>query len=116
MKDAGLLYGPFAEQLPNWQYVDTAGKTVQTDFTVPVEGYEFPWAMAQVVFVYDSETMEPLGSMQAILDWSTAHPGRFTYPQPPDFLGTTFLKQVLVDTLDDPVSCNSPRRTTPMPK
>ncbi|MBU2360649.1 MAG: ABC transporter substrate-binding protein, partial [Alphaproteobacteria bacterium] len=108
MKDAGLLYGPFAEQLPNWQYVDTAGKTVQTDFTVPVEGYESPWAMAQVVFVYDSETMEPLGSMQAILDWSTAHPGRFTYPQPPDFLGTTFLKQVLVDTLDDPSVLQQP--------
>lgn len=101
MKDAGLLYGPFAEQLPNWQYVDVDGKTVQTDFTVPVEGFESPWAMAQVVFDYNSDAVEPMGSMQAILDWSTAHPGRFTYPQPPDFLGTTFLKQVLVDTLDD---------------
>ncbi|KQI69866.1 hypothetical protein AN189_00135 [Loktanella sp. 3ANDIMAR09] len=108
MKEADLLFGPFAEQLPNWQYVDVDGKTVQTDFTVPVEGYESPWAMAQVVFVYDSADMEPLGSMQAILDWSTANPGRFTYPQPPDFLGTTFLKQVLVDTLDDPSVLQSP--------
>ena len=102
MKDAGLLFGPFAEQLPNWQYVDVDGKTVQTDFTIPTMGYESPWSMAQVVFIYDSARMEPLGSMQAILDWSTANPGRFTYPQPPDFLGTTFLKQVLIDTLDDP--------------
>lgn len=101
MKDAGLLFGPFAEQLPNWQYVDVDGKTVQTDFTVPVEGFESPWAMAQVVFDYNSEVLEPMSSMQAILDWSTANPGRFTYPQPPDFLGTTFLKQVLVDTLVD---------------
>ncbi|SEP55719.1 putative thiamine transport system substrate-binding protein [Loktanella sp. DSM 29012] len=108
MKEADLLFGPFAEQLPNWQYVDVDGKTVQTDFTVPVEGYESPWAMAQVVFVYDSADMEPLGSMQSILDWSTANPGRFTYPQPPDFLGTTFLKQVLVDTLDDPSVLQSP--------
>ncbi|MCB5199428.1 ABC transporter substrate-binding protein [Loktanella sp. TSTF-M6] len=108
MKEADLLFGPFAEQLPNWQYVDVDGKTVQTDFTVPVEGYESPWAMAQVVFVYDSADMEPLGSMQSILDWSTANPGRFTYPQPPDFLGTTFLKQVLVDTLDDPNVLQSP--------
>ena len=35
MKRQDLLFGPFAEQLPNWQYVDVDGKTVQTDFTVP---------------------------------------------------------------------------------
>lgn len=102
MKEADLLFGPFAEQLPNWSIVDSEGKTVQTDFTVPVEGYESPWAMAQVVFMYDTADMEPQPSMDAILEWSTANPGRFTYPQPPDFLGTTFLKQALVDLLDDP--------------
>lgn len=102
MKDAGLLFGPFAESLPNWAYVDTDGKTVQTDFTVPTEGYESPWAMAQVVFMYDTaDIAAPLPSMQAIADWAAAHPGRFTYPQPPDFLGTTFLKQALVDLIDD---------------
>ncbi|MBT8410967.1 MAG: ABC transporter substrate-binding protein [Octadecabacter sp.] len=108
MKDADLLFGPFAEQLPNWALVDVDGKTVQTDFTVPVEGYEAPWAMAQVVFMYDTADMEPLGSMDAILEWSTANPGRFTYPQPPDFLGTTFLKQALVDLLDDPSVLQAP--------
>ncbi|SFS19447.1 ABC transporter substrate-binding protein [Yoonia litorea] len=103
MKEADLLFGPFAEQLPNWAFVDVEGKTVQTDFTVPVEGYEAPWAMAQVVFIHDTADLaEPLGSMNAILEWSQANPGRFTYPQPPDFLGTTFLKQALVDLLDDP--------------
>ena len=103
MKDADLLFGPYAEQLPNWAFVDVDGKTVQTDFTVPVEGFESPWAMAQVVFIHDTADLaEPLGSMSAILDWSAANPGRFTYPQPPDFLGTTFLKQALVDLLDDP--------------
>lgn len=101
MKDADLLFGPFAEQLPNWQFVDVDGKTVQTDFTVPVEGFEAPWAMAQVVFIHDTADLEPLGDMAAILEWSAANPGRFTYPQPPDFLGTTFLKQALVDLLDD---------------
>jgi putative thiamine transport system substrate-binding protein len=102
MKEADLLFGPYAEQLPNWALVDVDGKTVQTDFTVPVEGYESPWAMAQVVFIHDTADLaEPLGDMQAILDWSQANPGRFTYPQPPDFLGTTFLKQALVDLIPD---------------
>ena len=103
MKEADLLFGPYAEQLPNWAFVDVDGKTVQADFTVPVEGFESPWAMAQVVFIHDTADLaEPLTSMPAILEWSTANPGRFTYPQPPDFLGTTFLKQALVDLLDDP--------------
>ncbi|WP_394180849.1 ABC transporter substrate-binding protein [Yoonia maritima] len=102
MKDADLLFGPYAEDLPNWALVDAEGKAVQTDFTVPVEGYESPWAMAQVVFVHNTATMpDRLGSMQALQDWAQANPGRFSYPQPPDFLGTTFLKQVLVDILDD---------------
>ena len=103
MKDADLLFGPYSEQLPNWAVVDVDGKTVQTDFTVPTDGYESPWAMAQVVFDYDTaDIIAPMGSMQEILDWTASNPGRFTYPQPPDFLGTTFLKQVLVDILDDP--------------
>lgn len=102
MKEADLLFGPFAEQLPNWAFVDVEGKTVQTDFTVPVEGYESPWAMAQVVFVHDTADMpDRLGDMVALQDWAANNPGRFTYPQPPDFLGTTFLKQVLVDILPD---------------
>lgn len=97
MKEADLLFGPFAESLPNWRFVDTEGKTVQTDFTVPVEGYESPWAMAQVVFMYDTADMVPLGSMDELVEWASENSGRFTFPQPPDFLGTTFLKQALVD-------------------
>jgi putative thiamine transport system substrate-binding protein len=103
MKDAGLLYGPFAEQLPNWAVVDVAGKTVRSDFTVPTDGFEAPWAMAQVVFIHNTATMpQPLADMNALLAWTQANPGRFTYPQPPDFLGTTFLKQALVDLIADP--------------
>ncbi|WP_298571773.1 ABC transporter substrate-binding protein [uncultured Aliiroseovarius sp.] len=109
MKENGLLFGPFAEDLPNWQYVDVEGKTVRTDFTVPVEGYEAPWAMAQVVFMYDTADIPtPLPSAAAILDWSKANPGRFTYPQPPDFLGTTFLKQMLVELADEPAALAAP--------
>ncbi len=103
MKEADLLFGPYAEALPNWQYVDTENKTVRHDFTVATEGFESPWAMAQVVFMHDTADLpEPLGDMEEILDWARANPGRFTYPQPPDFLGTTFLKQALVDLVDAP--------------
>ena len=109
MKEANLLFGPYAEQLPNWSVVDVAEKTVQSDFTVPTDGFESPWAMAQVVFVHDTADMpERVGSMQALLEWAQANPGRFSYPQPPDFLGTTFLKQVLVDILPDASVLSAP--------
>ncbi len=97
MKTAGLLMGPFAEGLPNWALVDVQGKpAVTSDFTLPTGGYESPWAMAQLVFEYDTARLpEPPKTLAALKDWILANPGRFTYPQPPDYLGTTFLKQVL---------------------
>ena len=102
MKQAGLLYGPFAEALPNWRLVDET-KPLTEDFTVPTEGYESPWAAAQVVFMYDSADLpDPPKTMQALADWAEANPGRFTFPQPPDFLGTTFLKQALYGLAPDP--------------
>jgi putative thiamine transport system substrate-binding protein len=103
MKRKGLLYGPFARQLPNYTHVDVAGKPTTTmDFSVPVDGMESPWEMAQFVFVYDSARLpQPPKTIAALLDWAKAHPGRFTYPQPPDFIGLTFLKQVLVDSVTD---------------
>lgn len=110
MKSAGLLHGPFAEGLPNWRYVDLAGKpAVMNDFTLPTEGFESPWAMAQFVFEYDSARLpEPPRSLGALRDWILANPGRFTYPQPPDYLGTTFLKQVAYGTLADPSVMQGP--------
>ena len=104
MKGKGLLFGPFAEQLPNWPLVDVAGKpATRMDFTELTLGLESPWAMAQLVFEYDSARVPapPLGAGQ-LLDWAKANPGRFTYPRPPDYLGTTFHKQVLYGVVDDP--------------
>ena len=104
MKRAGLLHGPFAEQLPNFALVDVDGKpTTRIDFTVPVEGLEAPWGMAKINFIYDSARVgETPNSSPAFLDWARANPGRFTYPAPPDFLGSTFLKQVMIELAEDP--------------
>ena len=110
MKGADLLFGPFAEGLPNWPLVDVAGKpAVVTDFTLPTEGYESPWAMAQLVFEYDSARVAaPPDSLEALKAWILANPGRFTYPQPPDYMGVTFLKQVLYGTIGDAARLQSP--------
>src|SRR6056297_4069535 len=103
MKEQGLLFGPWAEDVPNWQYVDVEGKpAVTSDFTVPTDGLEAPWGMAQLSFYYDSARLaEPPRSIQALGDWADENPGRFAYPQPPDFVGSTFLKQAVLELAPD---------------
>lgn len=110
MKAQRLLLGPFAESLPNWPLVDVAGKpAVVTDFTLPTMGYESPWALAQLVFEYDTARLPtPPRSLAEMQRWITEHPGRFAYPQPPDYLGATFLKQVLHGVIGDPTLLQSP--------
>lgn len=103
MKRNGLLGAPFTDALPNFALVDTDGKpTTLVDFTVPTDGLESPWGMAQLVFIFDTARLDdPPASMPAMLDYLSDNPGRFTYPLPPDFLGTTFLKQALIELADD---------------
>ncbi|HEY7687623.1 MAG TPA: ABC transporter substrate-binding protein, partial [Dongiaceae bacterium] len=110
MKNAGLLYGPFAESLPNYRFVDVEGKpTVRSDFTVPVDGMESPWGMAQIVFIHDTARVkDPPRSMKALLAWAESNPGRFTYPAPPDFIGSTFLKQALYELTPDAALLQQP--------
>ena len=110
MKAQDLLFGPFAQDLPNFRYVDTAGKpTTLVDFTVPTDGLEAPWGTAQFVFFHDTATVaDPPRSIPALLEWAKANPGRFTYPAPPDFVGTTFLKHVVVELTEHPEALDHP--------
>ncbi len=111
MKREGLLLKTgWADRLPSWRHVDVAGKpTVVNDFTVPTDGLEAPWGMAQLVFIHDTARLEnPPRTLAALLDWAKANPGRFTYPQPPDFHGTTFLKQALYAVAPDRAALSKP--------
>ncbi|MHA7774899.1 ABC transporter substrate-binding protein [Roseibium sp. M-1] len=111
MKTQGLLAEPgWAETLPNWQYVDVENKpTVRIDFTVPTDGQESPWGMAKLVFIHDSTRLgTPPATLDDLLAYAKAHPGRIAYPQPPNFYGTTFLKQALINTVKDPSVLSKP--------
>lgn len=104
MKKNGLLLDAhWADKLPNFALADTENKPVLTmDFTTPVDGLESPWGTAQLTFYYDSSRIaEPPRSLDALAAWIHAHPGRFTYAAPPDFIGSTFLKQLAYGLMDD---------------
>jgi putative thiamine transport system substrate-binding protein len=104
MKRESLLHGPVNELLRNYAWVDTQGKPTTTmDFAEPVEGLEVPWGMAQLTFMADSQRVpKPPQNIAELLAFAKANPGRVTYPRPPDFHGTTFLKQLLLDLNADP--------------
>lgn len=96
LKDAGLLYGPFTDLLPNNQYVDWDNPAIANDFGVPVDGYESPWAAFQFVMEYNTATVgeEPPTSYDALAAWIKANPGRFTYPAPPNHVGSAFVRML----------------------
>ena len=110
LRRAGLLYGPWADTVPNARWIDTRGNpTTVSDFTVPTEGYEIAWGTARLTLFYDSRVVpNTRQDPTALLDWIRAHPGRFTYPRPPNFLGASFLKQLLVLLVRDPDSLRRP--------
>jgi len=88
----GVLWGPYAPALPNMALTDPVQSA--TDFGYPVDGYESPYGRAQLVLEYDTaRTPEPPRTMSQLGEWVKAHPGRFTYPQPPDFTGSAFIRQ-----------------------
>ncbi len=102
LKQAELLYGPWAETIPNSVYVNWDNPALNLDFGRPVDGMESPWSGAQFHFIYDSARMaaEDLPRSYAELDaWIAANPGRFSYiaPGPGAFQGTRFVKQALFE-------------------
>jgi putative thiamine transport system substrate-binding protein len=103
MKRDALLSAPFAQTLPHFKWVDTVGKpTTLVDFSVPTDGLESPWGMAQLTFFADSLRLpKPPQSMAELLALARTQPGRITYPRPPDFHGTTFIKQALIEHAPD---------------
>lgn len=97
LKNGGLLYGPWAQSLPNWGLVDL-NKPVRMDFSVPTDGFESPWGTAQLTFIADrAKTPAPPRSAADLLAFAKVNPGGISYPKPPDFHGTTFVKQLLLE-------------------
>ncbi len=93
----------WAGSLPNSRFVDPEDPLLAEDFGTPVEGCEAPWHKAQFVLAYDSaRVQDPPGDLDSLLAWAQEHPGRFTYPAPPDFTGSAFLRQALYDVAGGP--------------
>ncbi|KOE77793.1 hypothetical protein ACS86_19485 [Vibrio alginolyticus] len=108
MKDNNLLFGPFVQDLPNWKYVDKT-LPIDNDFSEPTEGLEAPWGVGQLVFIHDSATLNnPPHSFAEMLSYAQAFPNRLSYPRPPEFHGTSFLKSLLIELTDNDAALAKP--------
>ncbi|MEJ7137323.1 ABC transporter substrate-binding protein [Amphibiibacter pelophylacis] len=114
LKDGRLLFGPWAQQLPNWPLVDTR-LPVMRDFSESTDGLESPWGKAQLTFIADRRQVStPPRSAAEWLAFARANPGRTSYPRPPDFHGTTFLKQLLLELAPDSAVLAQPVSDAPL--
>lgn len=96
-KQAGAWLCDWTQNLPNMQFTDPDDPLLSNDFGVPVDECEAPWHKAQFTLVYNAaEIPDPPDTFEGVLEWAEANPGRFTYPAPPDFTGSVFVREALV--------------------
>lgn len=100
-KDNGLLFGPFLDKIENYNnYVDKESKSITTDFGTSVDNMESPWGKASFTILENSSKV-PLNitDTKTLKDAIISNPGKFTYPAPPDFTGSAFVRNVIYDTV-----------------
>ncbi|CDF58609.1 ABC transporter substrate-binding protein [Thermobrachium celere] len=100
-KNQGLLYGPFAYKLPNFnKYVDKNSSDVLYDFGYPVEGFEAPYGKAQLVLIGDTAKLDYLPkNHKELLEIAKKYPGKITYPDASDFTGSAFIRNIIYDVV-----------------
>lgn len=109
MVDAGLLAEPWTHRLPNYELVDLTIPSNTVDFGTPVDNREAPYGFFQLNFPYSPARMpDPPADAAELLAYAEANPGRITYPNPSNFLGHTFLKQILHEVTPDPAVLQQP--------
>jgi putative spermidine/putrescine transport system substrate-binding protein len=95
-KEAGLWLEDWSRKLPNARLVDFSDPSIALDFQAPIDGQESPWSRAAFIYAADERRVAaPPRDLDALLAWAREHPGRFTYPAPPDFTGSAFVRQVV---------------------
>jgi len=98
-KENGLLWGSFTEKLPNMEaYIDMTDPETLNDFCMPIDGFEAPYAKAQMVMYADTAVTPDLpASAEELMAFCQQHPGKVTYPALPDFTGSAFVRNIIYE-------------------
>jgi putative thiamine transport system substrate-binding protein len=101
LKQQGFLLGHLWSTIPNAAFLAVDNLPITVDFGEPMHGFEVPWGIGQFNLIAESAIYpQPQLSAKLLLDIAEKNPETVTYPRPPEFHGTTFLKQLLVDITD----------------
>ena len=121
LKNANLLFGPWTTVVPANAWIDWNNPSTKRDGSLNTDGFELPWGTSALTLFYDTARVAtPPDTPQALMQWIEQHPGRFSYPQPPAFVGSAFLKQLLwivandADALLEPIDHNFEQVTQPL--
>jgi putative thiamine transport system substrate-binding protein len=95
LKKAGALR-PIADEIKALNNISPE-LNWQSDFGEPVEGLEVPWGVGQFNLISRPGLFSQKAvSAEALLNAAWDNKSRISYPKPPDFHGTTFLKSLLL--------------------
>ena len=97
MKDRGLLYGPWATQIPAAANFDFTSSAISYDAGTAIDGMEFPFNIAQAVFIRNKAHVaddDMPTTIPELTSWCQANPGRMQYSDATlDFTGAAFVRQ-----------------------
>lgn len=102
LKDAGVLYGPFANKLPNaaMNQVSDSYETTWLDGK-PIDDMAVQLGKNQLVFFYNEDIMEkPPGSLSELKDYIKANPEKFTFPSLDTAEGQAFVNTLAASLCD----------------
>lgn len=100
-KNNRLLYGPITDKIENYaKYIDTQGIEANYDFGNAIEGMQVPYGKAQLVFITDTSKVKDFPvNTDKLLNLAKENKGMLTYPAPPDFTGSAFIRNIIYDII-----------------
>ncbi|MFC0444916.1 ABC transporter substrate-binding protein [Pseudidiomarina halophila] len=106
LKEADKLLTGLPAKVPNTSLLRD-DLNWQTDFGVAVDGQELPWGIAQFQLVVRDALLTDIGAdsmltTKQFLQLAKNFPGRLSYPKPPSFHGTSWLKALAYELVDQP--------------
>ncbi|MDR2922084.1 MAG: ABC transporter substrate-binding protein [Treponema sp.] len=109
-KNAGLLYGPITGKLENYdRYIGSGDPDAMFDFGMEIDGMEVPYGKAQLVFIADSAVLSGFPSDTGkLMELARQNRGKITYPAPPDFVGSAFVRNIIYDVAGYQALYNAP--------
>lgn len=100
LKESHVLWGDFMKNLPARKKLKEA--TTISDFGEAVDGLEAPLGEAQFNLIYHSSYGEaPFTTHETLMEYVKLNPGSFTYPAIPDFTGSAFVRNMVIDILGE---------------